>query len=92
MNCYSKDCQFRNNGYGDILKCICSACPNRVYEQYAVVTSNKTLSEKELEKEKNKYKDRYEIIKEKIWRGHFGDLEDTISEWSEEDETNCLHG
>lgn len=92
MNCYSKDCQFRDNGYGGTLNCVCSACPNRVNEQYFVFTSNKTLSEKELEEERDKYKYRYNILEEKILRGHFGDLEDMISEWSEEDETNCLHG
>lgn len=42
----------------------------------------------DLKKEKNKYKDRYEILKEKIWFGHFGDLEDMIDEWDEEDGNN----
>lgn len=42
----------------------------------------------DLKKEKNKYKDRYEILKEKIWLGHFGDLEDMIDELDEEDGNN----
>lgn len=39
----------------------------------------------QLKKERDKYKDRYEILNEKIWLGHFGDLEDMINEWDEED-------
>lgn len=38
-----------------------------------------------IRKDMDKYRDRYEILYEKIWRGHFGDLEDIVNEWEEED-------
>lgn len=39
-----------------------------------------------LKKERDKYKGRYEILEEKIWRGHLDDLEYMIDDWEKEDE------
>lgn len=41
---------------------------------------------KYIKKDRDKYKDRCEELKDMIYRGHFGDLEYTLEEWEKEDE------
>lgn len=42
----------------------------------------------QLKKERDKYKDRFEELKDMIYRGYFGDLEYTFEEWEKEDKEN----
>lgn len=53
MDCFNFRCPFRVNETSNRNYCACSACPNRDNHEY-VITSNRTLTDKELAEMKAK--------------------------------------
>lgn len=47
-DCFNHSCPFRVNESGSYNRCECIACPRRCVESFSI-TSNRTLTEKDLE-------------------------------------------
>lgn len=48
--CYNEMCPFRKSRYRNENDCVCTTCPNRVYEKCDVIVSDHTLSSDEIQK------------------------------------------
>ena len=55
MDCFNHSCPFRVNETSSCNRCECIACPNRSSYRL-IITSNKTLTDKEIEREYERMK------------------------------------